>query len=383
MIKEIQTIVLGISFFLPFAWALTYVFSGQFKQKSKSYLILLLISASFTYLMTYFKFQHHIDLYTLLFPLQTGIVLTLFPLMYMYIKSMTSQKNIGKTTKIFHMAFPLIIFTIFIIYQKVLILSEHEELFVRYLLDQNVPKEDYFNNGKIIYNVGKLILVLTSLLYTVAIIITLKKYYKEIKEIFSQNDTTELSWLKGLGLNFIVIVIFFTIIHILNNKQVMDNSILVIISYLMFACFFWYLGLNGFRQKEIFNSSKTIDLKEIKDAVKISKNQLCDYLEKTKPYINPDITAFDFCYHFHTNRTYLSESIRKNFNQNFRGLINIYRVKEAQKLIEESLLKKGFSDLDEIAKESGFSSYTTFFRVFKSEIGISPSDYSKKLSSSK
>ncbi|MCK9626839.1 MAG: AraC family transcriptional regulator [Bacteroidales bacterium] len=36
-----------------------------------------------------------------------------------------------------------------------------------------------------------------------------------------------------------------------------------------------------------------------------------------------------------------------------------------------------------MAKDSGFSSYTTFFRVFKAETGISPSDYVKKLSSSK
>jgi len=79
----------------------------------------------------------------------------------------------------------------------------------------------------------------------------------------------------------------------------------------------------------------------------------------------------------------LSESIRKNFNQNFRGLINIYRVKESQELMKVYKTEKGFIDLDNIARESGFSSYTTFFRVFKQETGISPSDYSKKLSNSK
>lgn len=383
MIKEIQTITLGLSFFFPFAWALTYILSRHYKQKSKSYLVLLMISASFTYLMTYFKFQNHISSYTFLFPLQSGIVLTLFPLMYMYIKSMTSKSKISKSFIIKHMSFPLFIFLTFIILQKFLVKSENEEFFVRFLLDQNVAQKEYFNSGKVIYNIGKIIFLFASLLYTIAIFITLKNYYQEIKEIFSQNDTTELKWLKGLGITFVVLVIFFAIIHILNNKQVMDNSLLVIISYLMFAGFFWYLGLNGFRQKEIFATQVILDNEDSENAVKISKTQLVEYLEKVKPYKNQDITAFDFCYHFHTNRTYLSESIRKNFNQNFRGLINIYRVKEAQKLIEESLVKKGFSDLEEIAKDSGFSSYTTFFRVFKAEIGISPSDYVKKLSSSK
>jgi len=300
----------------------------------------------------------------------------------MYIKSMTSRNKISKAFIIKHMLFPLSIFITFIILQKFVVKSENEELFIRFLLDQDITQKDYFHSGKIIYNIGKLIFVITSILYTIAIFITLKNYYAEVKEIFSQNDTTELKWLKGLGFTFVILVIFFAIIHLLNNKQVMDNSSLVIISYLMFAGFFWYLGLNGFRQKEVYATQIITDNEDIENAVKISKKQLTDYLEKNKPFINPDITAFDLCYHFHTNRTYLSESIRKNFNQNFRGLINIYRVKEAQKLIEESINNKGFSDLEEISKNSGFSSYTTFFRVFKTETGISPSDYSKKKLSS-
>ncbi|HOZ30696.1 MAG TPA: helix-turn-helix domain-containing protein [Bacteroidales bacterium] len=383
MIREILTITLGLSFFFPFVWALTYILSRQYKQKSKLYLVLLLIASSFVYMMTYFKFMNHIDAYTFLFPLQTGVVLTLFPLLYLYIKSMTSSYKITKLFILKNLSFPIFIFVIFLTLQKFMIKSENEEQFVRFLLDQNVAQKDYFHLGKMIYFIGKIILVITSLVYTIFIIKTLKKYYLEIKELLSENDNNELKWLKGLGYAFILIVFFFAIIHILTNKQVMENSVLVIISYLMFAGFFWYVGLNGFRQKEVFEFKENNEPDFSTDAVKISKKQLSEYLEKTKPFKDSNITAFDFCYHFHTNRTYLSDSIRKNFNQNFRGLINVYRVREAKKLMEESLIHKGFIDLDYIAKESGFSSYTTFFRVFKNETGLNPSDFSNQLTNAK
>jgi len=296
---------------------------------------------------------------------------------------MTSSYKITKSFVIKHLSYPIFIFILFVVIQKIIINSENEEQFVRFILDQNVVQMDYFYSGKLIYNIGKIILLLTALIYTIAIINTLKNYIAETKELFSENDKTELRWLKILGIGFIIIVIFFAVIHILKNRQVMENPYLVITSYLMFAAFFWYLGLNGFRQKEVFDFIEKKEKELCDDNVKISKKQLREYIQNNKPYKNPDITAFDFCYHFHTNRTYLSESIRKNFNQNFRGLINIYRVKESQELMKVYKTEKGFIDLDNIARESGFSSYTTFFRVFKQETGISPSDYSKKLSNSK
>jgi YesN/AraC family two-component response regulator len=173
---------------------------------------------------------------------------------------------------------------------------------------------------------------------------------------------------------------FFVIIHTLSNSTVANNDILITISFLTFAIFSWYLGLNGFRQKEIYHlqTEKLVEFEE--QETKITKEQLTEYLNKTKPYKNPEITAFDFCYHFHTNRTYLSESIRKSFNLNFRGLINLYRVNEAKDLIDKAAKNNYSIELEDIAEKSGFSSYSTFFRVFRAETGITPSDYLKSKS---
>jgi AraC-like DNA-binding protein len=221
--------------------------------------------------------------------------------------------------------------------------------------------------------------VITSIGYAIASGIVLRNHMKKIRELFSENDKTELKWLQGLSLVFLLMIVFFVIIHIMKNEKVDENSLLVTLSYLMFAGFFWYLGLNGFRQKEIYNAKELAEINELDSSPRISKKAIEEHLIKTKSYLKPEFNVFDLCYHFHTNRTYLSESIRINFDMNFRGLINHYRIIEAKTRIENSVENNETPDLEKLAISCGFSSYSTFFRVFKSEIGITPSDYIKNI----
>jgi AraC-like DNA-binding protein len=73
----------------------------------------------------------------------------------------------------------------------------------------------------------------------------------------------------------------------------------------------------------------------------------------------------------------LSDAISKGLGLNFRGLINQYRVREAVDLIDQ-YKKMGLEiTLEIIAHKSGFSSYSSFLRVFKSELGITPNEYVK------
>jgi AraC-like DNA-binding protein len=52
--------------------------------------------------------------------------------------------------------------------------------------------------------------------------------------------------------------------------------------------------------------------------------------------------------------------------------LNRFRVDQAKKMLE-----KGESNLTEIALETGFSSSAYFSRVFRQEVGMSPTDYLK------
>lgn len=371
----IETISLAIAVVFPFMWAVTYIFTGDYKKVPKVYLFILMIMASFTYVMTFLKFRDFLEIYGALFPFQAFSVLCLFPLFFLYVKALTSEKSL--TFKIVwpHFAFPVLILITYLIFQKALISAESEERFISMMLDKAVFNEPYFSSAKLIYDVGKVVMVVGALFYSVSIFFQMRMYFKKMKDMFSQNDNNELGWIKVFGLMFILMLIFYVVIHLMHNTDVESSHILVSVSFSMFGVFFWYLGLNGFRQRPVYRTVITEDIVEYDDDARISRDQLVAYVEKFKPYRNPEISVFDFCYHFHTNRTYLAEAIKRNFNLNFRGLINYYRVKEAKGLIEKSINQNKSPELDDIAQKSGFSSYSTFFRVFKAELGLTPSEY--------
>jgi len=378
MIEELKTVSLGLAFFFPFFWTLTLLFTGFYKQKSKIFLFCLMLEASFLFLMTFFKFHNHISLYKELFPLQAAVAVTIFPLIFMYIKSLSSEKQL-KFKQIYpHFIFPFVVLFLTLTFQKILVHEVDELRYMYYLLDHDVEPGKYFVLAKMLYEITKAILVITSVFYSIKIAITLKNYYKKIHDIFSENDQTELRWIRILGIMFLFVSVFFVIVHLSESDFIKSSPALIVSAALSFAVFFWYLGLNGFRQREVYSSPACSTPVEFENEVKISKEQLTEYLEKHKPYINSRVTAFDFCYHFHTNRTYLSDAIRQSFDMNFRGLINMYRVREAKALIKKQLSSDISPELEDIALKAGFSSYSTFFRVFRSETGISPSDYLKR-----
>ena len=379
MMTEIKIIALAIAFFAPFSWAVSYLIDGIDKGKSKIYVFLLMLFSAFVFLMAFFKFMGHLELYTILFPINVSLVLTLFPLLFLYINSITSEKILSLRVVFPHFIFPFIIFLFFIFYQKGFLNTDMDLLFIRNILGLSYDAETsvLLKIGKIVYDVGRLFFVIFSLIYVVFIFIKVKDFYNKDKDLFSETKRNTLSWLKILAVFFVLMMFSHLAIHILNNNQVLNNINLIVISHFMFAAFFWILGINAFRQSEIFDSVQINETEHYDENIKISKEELEDYLNNEKPFLNPEISVYDFCYRFHTNRTYLSEAINKSFSLNFRGLINQYRVQEAVDLIEQYKRMKLEFTLEFIATKTGFSSYSSFLRVFKAELGLTPNEYVK------
>ena len=95
------------------------------------------------------------------------------------------------------------------------------------------------------------------------------------------------------------------------------------------------------------------------------------WLEKEKPYLNPDVQLIDLRQVLPLNRTYLSQLINTEYGCSFYQWVNGLRVEEAKQLMTaHPELKK-----QEIATRSGFSSPGVFSRVFIRETGIAPSKW--------
>lgn len=94
-------------------------------------------------------------------------------------------------------------------------------------------------------------------------------------------------------------------------------------------------------------------------------------MENEKPYLEAGLTVDDVCKKISTNRSYLSQMIHENFNQNFNGFINELRIKEARRLLADP--KYDHLSIEGIGSMAGFSTKVTFHSIFKKQIGVTPS----------
>lgn len=109
-------------------------------------------------------------------------------------------------------------------------------------------------------------------------------------------------------------------------------------------------------------------------------NQIEEYFELKQPYLNPDFRIAQMAYELNVNAVYLAKSIRMKKGLNFNNLINQYRISKVKEMMHSNSSKYTF---EYIYLSSGFKSQTSFNRAFKQEMGITPSEYFKKITDKK
>lgn len=129
------------------------------------------------------------------------------------------------------------------------------------------------------------------------------------------------------------------------------------------------------------NAQGINDESHLNDAGDVQKDiMLFDELEKLmkekKVYKNDTLTRETISEMIGTNRTYLTRIITDKAGMTFNQYINSYRIKEALSILSDP---KNDIPLKALSAEMGFSSMTTFYKVFQDEVGMTPAKYRKKI----
>lgn len=106
-------------------------------------------------------------------------------------------------------------------------------------------------------------------------------------------------------------------------------------------------------------------------------DNLCNLFETNKLHLKADLDLEYVVKALGTNKKYLYFALSRN-NENFRGFVNKFRVNEAKMLIENSIKEKQIPNFNDIVENSGFNSFVTFYRAFKSVTGMTPKEYAKE-----
>lgn len=105
--------------------------------------------------------------------------------------------------------------------------------------------------------------------------------------------------------------------------------------------------------------------------------RLIEYLLWNKKYLNSNLTIRDIADEFSMNKAYISQAINESLHMNFATFINRYRVKEAQRIIQENAHKK--LPIEDLAARCGFNNRMAFYNAFKRHIGVTPFSYVRQI----
>ncbi len=101
--------------------------------------------------------------------------------------------------------------------------------------------------------------------------------------------------------------------------------------------------------------------------------KLQELMQNEKVYLQHAVSLADMAHRLNTNTSYLSNVINEVSQQNFRHLVNQYRVEEACKMFDDPSNKH--ITIEGIAQNVGFHSKSAFNSAFKKIMTVTPSEY--------
>lgn len=101
--------------------------------------------------------------------------------------------------------------------------------------------------------------------------------------------------------------------------------------------------------------------------------RLVTYMEKSKPYLNPELKMDDVARDLYSNRVYLSRAIKLGSEKNYCQFINSYRVAYAV----DCLKRDPHLRMNQVADKSGFRSGAAFNVAFRAEMDMSPGEWAR------
>lgn len=178
-------------------------------------------------------------------------------------------------------------------------------------------------------------------------------------------------WLYSIPLTLCFIVIINLLYFLFNFPFYLVTAALTLLAFYM-VTFFLFNNKYDLLLRKKDQKYQNITLKE--DEINELHQNIIWLLKEEKLYLNEKIKLSDIAERLDTPSHILSMVINKMMKKSFPEYINELRIDRAQ----QKLILDKDKNITEIAYESGFSSLSTFNRVFKQLTDTNPSEYRAK-----
>jgi AraC-like DNA-binding protein len=228
--------------------------------------------------------------------------------------------------------------------------------------------------------------LIQTLVYLGLIVRVRRRHAAGAAGILSDEARVRLRWIQHLAAAFLFLcgleVVFLGSL-VFGGPIVPSSGAVLYVSVAAIVCLWGYFGL---RQPEIFRPA------DIEPAAKLPvlpgaeperrpglAERLSRFMAEKKPYLDPDLTIYDLARALDIPVYQLSAVLNKDLGRTFFDFVNGYRIDEAKRNLADPGLKS--QKILAIALDCGFASKSAFNRVFKEMAGETPSSYRAKKTS--
>lgn len=310
------------------------------------------------------------------------ILLLLFPLLWFYVRNITSPTLIGwRKSDLYH----FLPFCIGLGVAALLLTLPIDMLAAIFGEAQGVTVTPLLRIAAWSLYLLMILWGLQCLCYFVVLVRHLVRHKQQLKHYFSSTEDRELLWIYAVSTLLMSSLVLSWIG--LFSHYIDEFAYLVDISDL---CLVFILSHWGLRQINVMQDSTSelaihhdqTSTTNGKPNAKYEKSALTDahidrieqnihkVMEQDKLYLDPNLSLADLAKAVAEPANYVSQTLNGRLGETFFDFINALRIKDALKLISEQ--EKTVLD---IAYEVGFNSRSSFYKAFKRETGLTPTTY--------
>jgi len=300
------------------------------------------------------------------------------PLLYLYVKFMTQPERNFSWLALLHLI-PFIVFLVVsVVFREIPLMKDLRSFFA----------PDRFISLRIIYGI---VMFLSVTIYSTLTFIDIRRHQAYLKSILSYTSgMITLNWLKVFSISF---YLTFLILFMLGGLNLIGDIIpfdpyfvvFTFITVFTYVFSFYIISqpmifgqevkiMNGEDKKEIEKYTRS-GLKDKQAEIYLEK--LITFVEEKKPYLDRNLSIQDLSYSTGISRHHITQVLNERHKKNFFTFINEYRVKEVIARFNDP--KNNNFTILAIAFDAGFNSKTTFNSIFKSQTGMTPSEFREKL----
>jgi len=228
------------------------------------------------------------------------------------------------------------------------------------------------------------LMALSGLVYLYLAYRYIRKYKDWLSENTSDTQFSELGFLKVAAVWMFFSLLYTVVNLVLNSVLHESHEFRWRLGHLIVATLVYYLGLVGYKNSDViptgFTSQSQKKPKRVQDPITLEVVDNLDQILKTnKVYLNPNLSLQELAKSLEVSDATLSHVINTHYQKNFRSFIKQLRVEEVKKRLLDGSL--GTLSLLGLAKECGFNSEASFYRIFKAETGLTPKQFLSQHSS--